>query len=379
MMKGIRNTHRGETNHGDQARSIAIARLAEFYAIGSEEEEKTAPHLSCEINGVQCKALCDIGAQVSVLSSKIYNKVQDHNLDLAPTSTKLIMGDGRTIRPLVIACNMNVKICGKCIPTDFFIIDAYHSNHDHLILGRPFFKLVDVVFDAGKGKVTMNLNGKKYTYNFLRVSKHPTPFPPEDEEVEEVDSLCFVEPLKDPLQRAMENQINDQKDEELEEATKGLEPQDGSVEEEKFEDIGKIKPEEPQVPKVDLKPLPKGLKYKFLGPDKTYPVIVSDELSPEKTEKLLILLKKHRKVIGYSINDLKGIELAFCTHRIPMEDQCKPVVDHQRRLTHVMRELVKKEVIKLLDAGIIYPVPHSEWVSPVHCVPKKRRFNLGEE
>jgi hypothetical protein len=150
-----------------------------------------------------------------------------------------------------------------------------------------------------------------------------------------------------------------------------LETHDGSVEEGKFEDIGEIKPEEPQAPKVDLKPLPKGLKYEFLGPDETYPVIVSDELSPEENEKLLILLKKHRKVIGYKINDLKGISPAFCTHRIPMEEQCKPVVDHQRRLTHAMREVVKKEVIKLLDAGIIYPVPHSEWVSPIHCVPKK--------
>jgi hypothetical protein len=92
------------------------------------------------------------------------------------------------------------------------------------------------------------------------------------------------------------------------------------VEEGKFEDIGEIKPEEPQAPEVDLKPFPKGLKYEFLGPYKTYPVIVSDELSPEENEKLLILLKKHRKVIGYSINDLKGISLAFCTHRIPMED-----------------------------------------------------------
>jgi hypothetical protein len=98
---------------------------------------------------------------------------------------------------------------------------------------------------------------------------------------------------------------------------------------------------------------------------------VSDELSPEENEKLLNLLKKHRKVIGYSINDLKGVSPAFCTHRIPMKDQCKPVVDHQRMLTHAMREVVKKEVIKPLDAGIIYPVPHSEWVSPVHCVPKK--------
>jgi hypothetical protein len=195
--------------------------------------------------------------------------------------------------------------------------------------------LVHAVLDAGKGKVTMNLNGKKYTYNFLRVSKHLSPFSPDDE-VEEVDSLCFVETLRDPLQRAMENQVNDQQDEELDEATKGLEPQDGSVEEEKFEDIGEIKPEEPQVPEVGLKPLPKGLKYDFFGPDKTYLVIVSDELSPEENEKLLILLKKHTKVIEYSINDLKGLSPTFCTHRIPMEDQCKPIVDHQRRLTHAM-------------------------------------------
>jgi hypothetical protein len=155
-----------------------------------------------------------------------------------------------------------------------------------------------------------------------------------------------------------------------------LEPYNGSVEEGKFEDLGEIKPEEPQAPEVDLKPLPKGLKYEFLVPDKTYPVIVSDELSPEENEELLILLKKHRKVIGHSINDLKGISSALCTHHIPMEDQCKPVVDHQRRLTHAMREVVKKEVIKLLDAGIIYPVPHSEWVSPVHCVPKKGSLTM---
>jgi hypothetical protein len=201
---------------GIKPEASPYARLAEIYTIGSEEEEQMAPRLSCEINGVQCKALCDIGAQVSVLSSKIYDKVQDHNLDIAPTLTKLIIGDGRTIKPLGIACNMKVKICGKCILTDFFVIDAYHSNHDHIILGKTFLKLVDAVLDAREGKVTMNLNGTKYTYNFLRVSKHLTPFPPEDEEVDEIYSHCFVEILRDPLQRAMENQISNQQDEELE-------------------------------------------------------------------------------------------------------------------------------------------------------------------
>jgi hypothetical protein len=62
---------------GIKPEASPYARLAEVYTLGSEEEEKMAQHLSCEINGVQCKALCDIGAQVSVLSSKIYDKVQD--------------------------------------------------------------------------------------------------------------------------------------------------------------------------------------------------------------------------------------------------------------------------------------------------------------
>jgi hypothetical protein len=118
---------------GIKPESSPYARLVEVYVIGSEEEERTTPHLSCEINGVQCKALCDIGAQVSVISSKIYDNVQDHNLELTPTSTKLIMGDGRTIRHLGIACNMKVNISGKSIPTDFFVIYIYHSNHDHII------------------------------------------------------------------------------------------------------------------------------------------------------------------------------------------------------------------------------------------------------
>jgi hypothetical protein len=107
---------------GFKPEASPYALLAEVYAIGFEEEEKTTPHLSCEINRVQCKALCDIGAQASVLSSKIYNIVQHHNLDLAPTSTKLIMGDGRTIRTLGIACNINVNISRKCIPIDFFVM-----------------------------------------------------------------------------------------------------------------------------------------------------------------------------------------------------------------------------------------------------------------
>ncbi|KAL5565157.1 hypothetical protein UlMin_028321 [Ulmus minor] len=54
-----------------------------------------------------------------------------------------------------------------------------------------------------------------------------------------------------------------------------------------------------------------------------------------------------------------------------MEETYKPLVQPQRRLNPSMQEVVKKEVVKLMDAGIIYPISDSSWVSPVQVVPKK--------
>ncbi|GJW38529.1 reverse transcriptase domain-containing protein [Tanacetum coccineum] len=71
------------------------------------------------------------------------------------------------------------------------------------------------------------------------------------------------------------------------------------------------------------------------------------------------------------ISDIKGINPQFCTHKILMEENAKPVVQHQRRVNPKIHEVIKQEVIKLLDAGLIYPISDSPWVSPVHCVPKK--------
>ncbi|GKF66620.1 hypothetical protein Tco_0193137, partial [Tanacetum coccineum] len=75
--------------------------------------------------------------------------------------------------------------------------------------------------------------------------------------------------------------------------------------------------------------------------------------------------------IAWSIADIKGIDSSFCTHKILMEDKFKPSVQPQRRVNPNIKEVVKKEVIKLLDAGLIYPISDSPWVSPVQVVPKK--------
>ena len=83
------------------------------------------------------------------------------------------------------------------------------------------------------------------------------------------------------------------------------------------------------------------------------------------------VLRKHITAIGYTLDDLKGISPTLCQHKINMEPDAKPIVDHQRRLNSKMNEVVRTEILKLMEAGIIYRITDSRWVSPVHCVPKK--------
>ena len=124
-------------------------------------------------------------------------------------------------------------------------------------------------------------------------------------------------------------------------------------------------------PVVELKPLPDNLKYAYLDEKEIYPVIISANLLEQEEERLLKTLKKHCAAIGYTLDGLKGISSTLCQHKIKVEKDAKPVRDHQGRLNPKMKEVVRKEILKLLEAGIIYPVADSQWVSPVHYVPKK--------
>ena len=122
---------------------------------------------------------------------------------------------------------------------------------------------------------------------------------------------------------------------------------------------------------LELKPLPAIFKYAFLGPNDTLLVIIASDLTPDQEEKLVVVLKKCKEAIGWSITDLKGIDPSICMHHIYCEENTKPYGDMQRRLNPNMREVVKKEIVKWLDAGIIYPILDSKWVSPTQVVPKK--------
>ncbi|KAK8556306.1 hypothetical protein V6N12_002714 [Hibiscus sabdariffa] len=126
-----------------------------------------------------------------------------------------------------------------------------------------------------------------------------------------------------------------------------------------------------QPPKLELKPLLEQLKYAYLGSDNTLPVIISSKLQPEQKNKLIDMLRRHKKALGWTIADIKGISPTISMHKILLEDGHKLTVDAQRRLNLAIEDVVRKEILKWLNAGIIYPISDSEWVSPVQCVPKK--------
>ena len=82
--------------------------------------------------------------------------------------------------------------------------------------------------------------------------------------------------------------------------------------------------EKPSRPPIELKPLPSGLRYAFLNSDVESSVIISDKVLEEETQKLIAILEKHRSVLGYTLQDLKGISPALCTHQIPLDPKIAP-------------------------------------------------------
>ncbi|GJZ87357.1 hypothetical protein Tco_0658967, partial [Tanacetum coccineum] len=145
-----------------------------------------------------------------------------------------------------------------------------------------------------------------------------------------------------------------------------------------YEKLKIIKSSIDDPPELEHKDLPSHLEYAFLEGTDKLPVIISKELKEEEKAALLKLLKSHKRAIAWKISNIKGINPRFYTHKILMEDDFKPAVQHQRRVNPKIHEVIKKEVIKLLDAGLIYPISDSPCVSPVHCVPKKGGMTVVE-
>nr|GEV96415.1 reverse transcriptase domain-containing protein [Tanacetum cinerariifolium] len=240
--------------------------------------------------------------------------------DLSPMCMTLELANRLISRPVRVLEDGFVKVGTFHFPADFVVVDFAADPRVSLILGRSFLKIGHALIDVYKGELTLQIDEAYYDSEgdillleeFLNDDPSSPPLPPQE--------LKVIEPTNE-----------------------------------------KSSIDEP--PMVELKDLPPHLEYAFLEGDDNLPVIIAKELKDEKKTTLIKVLKSHKQALAWQLSDIKGINLKFCTHKILTEDDFKPAVQHQRRVNPKIHEVIKKEVLKLLDFGLIYPISDSPWKS----------------
>ncbi|XP_071916108.1 uncharacterized protein [Coffea arabica] len=314
--------------------------------------------IPCTIGNVDfSKALCDLGASVSLIPLTVARQLGLH--ELKRTNITLQLAD-RSIRyPVGVLENVLIKVQKFIIPVDFVVLDMEEDISMPIILGRPFLATAGTIIDVKNGKLKFQVGEEEVEFNLNEMEKYPS-FTDHAYSIGTIDKLTQemsqVNLDLDPLEHCLMS-LGKQEDvcEEIEELAKYLDFQAPYKRGNLYESLGQGKgfsqPSEIEPPRLELKPLPTHLRYEFLGENKTLPVIVSADLDDEQCAKLLRVLRRCKKAIGWTISDIKGISPSICMHRILLEDNCKPVVETQRRLNPNMKEVVRNEILKWLDAG----------------------------
>nr|GEX59506.1 DNA-directed DNA polymerase [Tanacetum cinerariifolium] len=380
--------------------------------VDQEIETITVQVLTGSTNNVLPSVVQPSPASTPISSPKMPEVTKDMRKLSLPklTSTEmiLVLADRSTTRPTGIAEDVFVKLGKFHFPTDFVVIDYVVDPRILLILGRLFLRTGRALIDVYGEELTLHVDDEAITFKVGPISKYSYNDAESINQIDVIDVACEVpiiyssspsftpfkgsdfilEEIKTFLRTPNElsNLDDDYYDTEgdifyLEKLlnedlsfnlplmkTEDLKQVDATMKKSSIEEPSEL----------ELKELPSHLEYAFLEGTDKLPVIFSKELKDEGKSALLKVLKSHKWAITWKISDIKVIDPRFCTHKILMEDDFKPAVQHQRRVNPKIHEVIKKEVIKLLDAGLIYPILDSPWVSPVHCVPKKGDMTVVE-
>nr|GEW18509.1 reverse transcriptase domain-containing protein [Tanacetum cinerariifolium] len=393
--------------------------------------------IPCEFPGMdECLTLADIGASINIMPLFVWKELSLP--ELTPTCMTLELADRSVSKPIGIAKDVLVKVGMFHFPSDFVVVDFEPDPRVPLILRRCFLKTGRALIDVHKGKLTLRIKNEAITYNLDQTSRYSANYDQMaankinvtdkacEEYSQEVLGLFDVTasgsptPSDDPIVSPTSPTLTPFGDSDFllfEEANAflGLEDDPDSLEfdpsyydlegdilmleailnsnpgpslpyheqsvpsfknELKACEAKTIKSFVDEPPEVELNDLPPHLEYAFLEGNNKLPVIIAKELGDEEKAALIKVLKSHKRAIAWKLYDIQGINPEICTHKILMEEDYKPAVQHQRRVNPKIHDVIKKEVEKLLDAGLIYPISDSPWVSPVHCVPKKGGFNI---
>ncbi|GJV39004.1 reverse transcriptase domain-containing protein [Tanacetum coccineum] len=392
--------------------------------------------IPCKFPGMdECLALADLGASINLMPFSVWKKLNLPNLTSTCMTLELV--DRSISRPIGIAKDVNVKVGVFQFPADFVVVDFEPDPRVPLILGRCFLKTGRALIDVYEGELTLRVGNEAITYNLDQTSRYSANYNDMTANRIDVVELACEEysqevlgfsdviasgnptPGYDPIVLNSSPTLTPFGDSDfllLEEADAFLaladDPTSPEVDESYYDPEGDIlileallnsDPSPPpnqgnylpenrkelkiceaktakssidEPPEVELKDLPPHLEYAFLEDNNKLPVIIAKDLSVDEKAALIKVLKSQKQAIAWKLSDIKGINLEFCSHKILIEEDYEPAVQHQRRVNPNIHDVIKKEVEKLLDAGLIYPISDSPWVSPVHCVPKKGEMTV---
>nr|GEW89571.1 reverse transcriptase domain-containing protein [Tanacetum cinerariifolium] len=358
----------------------------------------------------ECLALADLDASINLMALSVWNKLSLP--ELTPTLMTLELADRLISRPIGVAEDVFIKVGKFHFTAAFVVVDFDTDPRVPLILGRSFLKTGKALIDVYEGELTLQSTSydmayEEYSQEVLGFSDviasgNPTPYydpivstsystltPFGDSNflLEEFDAFLALE--DDPTSLTVDHSYYDKKgDILLLEAFLNDDPllpppNQGMYlpqvrKELKICEAKNDKSTIDEPLEVELKDIPPHLEYAFLEGDDKFPVIIAKDLSVKEKAALKKFLKSHKQAIAWKLSDIKGINLEFCTHKILMEDNFEQIVQHQRRVNPKIHDVIKKEVLKHLDVGLIYPILDGPWVSLVHCVPKKGGFTVVE-
>ncbi|CAM8877604.1 unnamed protein product [Rhodiola kirilowii] len=341
--------------------------------------------IPCTIGNIHIEnCMLDLGASINVLPYSIYSCLRIGPLE--PAGLTIQLADRSCKQPEGKIEDVLVQVGELVFHADFYVLKMDSSDptdHAPILLGRPFLKTSKVKIDCDSGTLSMEVEGEVIRFDIFQAMKHP----PDFASVHALDTLDDLvqevrpEGRADPLELTLENAVYSHEDsyefaETILDVLSQLEIAEPLTPKYEVNEVRLFKsnvflPSTMQAPKLELKPLPEHLKYAFLGENNTLPVIIKNGLETDQERRLIEVLSSHKLAIGWTLADIRGISPTVCMHRILLEDGAKTSREPQRRLNPIMMEVVQKEIQKLLDADVIYPISDSQWVSPVHVVPKK--------
>ncbi|GJZ65352.1 reverse transcriptase domain-containing protein [Tanacetum coccineum] len=329
--------------------------------------------------------------------------------ELTPTRMTLELANRSVAYPVGVAEDVFVKVGKFHFLADFVVVDYDVDPRVPLILGRPFLRTARALIDVHGEELTLRVNDEAITFNVGHTSRYSYRY--DDESVNRIDVIdvtCeeYAQEVLGFLDSSKSGNPTPSSDPIITTSSPSLTPFEGGdfileeieacltsdsippgIDDADFDPEGDIlllekllndDPSSPLPPKelhfeelkmikssiddpseLELKDLPSHLEYAFLEGTNKLPIIIAKNLKDEEKAHLLKVLKSYKRAIAWKISNIKGIDPQFCTHKILMEDDFKPAVQHQRKVNPKNYEVIKREVIKLLDAELIYPISDS--------------------